>query len=120
MPLLPVSMVETPSIIMLLLLPPVEARSPMRLVPLTPGARDAKAVKLRLLIGKFCTEDGVMVNERSALCVWSCAESAVTVMLSVTAPTSSVSTPRPLWSPALTAMPVRLSVLKPLRLTSSV
>ena len=117
---MPVSIVETPSIIMLLLLPPVDARSPIRLVPLTPGEREARAVKLRFAMGRFCTAEGVIEKDRSALWVWSWADSALTVMLSVRAPTSSVNTPRLLWSPALTATPGRFMVLKPFRLTSSV
>ncbi len=63
--LLPVSIVDTPSIMTLLLPPPVEERSPIRLVPVTPGASAAKAVKLRLAIGRFCTESVSTVNDRS-------------------------------------------------------
>ncbi len=113
MPLLPVSIVDTPSIMTLVLLPPEEARSAMRLVPLTPGESDASAVKLRFEIGTFCTDVGVIVNDRSALCVCRSCASALTVRVSATAPTSTVSGPRPTLSPALTAMPVRRSVLKP-------
>ena len=66
---MPVSIVDTPSIITLLLLPPVDARSPTRLVPLTPGASAASAVKLRLPIGRFSTDCVAIVNDRSPLCV---------------------------------------------------
>ncbi len=66
--LLPVSIVDTPSIITLLLPPPVEETSPMRLVPVTPGASAASAVKLRLAIGRLWTESVATVKERSPLC----------------------------------------------------
>ena len=42
----------------LLLPPPVDDRSPMRLVPVTPGASAASAVKLRLEIGRLCNRIG--------------------------------------------------------------
>ena len=64
MALLPVSTAETPSIMMLFPPPP-----PIRVVPVTPGASEASAVKLRLAMGRFSTESVVTVNERSPLCV---------------------------------------------------
>ena len=45
--LLPVSMVDTPSICTLVSPPPVDARSPMRDVPVTPGASAANCVNDR-------------------------------------------------------------------------
>src|SRR5215471_20726215 len=113
--LLPVSIVDTPSIMMLLLLPPVDDRSPTRegLVPVTPGASVASCTKLRLEIGRLSTALVVTANDRSPLCVWTSGDSACTVTASARPPTSTVSTPRPTRSPALTEMPLRLSVLKP-------
>ena len=67
MPLLPVSIVDTPSIMTLLSLPPEEERSAMRLVPLTPGESEASVVKLRLEIGRFSSDVVVIVNDRSPL-----------------------------------------------------
>ena len=115
MALLPVSTAETPSIMMLFPPPP-----PIRVVPVTPGASEASAVKLRLAMGRFSTESVVTVNERSPLCVLTRAASLETWIVSVSPPTSTVTTPTSARSPALTLTPVRLAVLKPLMLTCSV
>ena len=50
---MPVSIAETPSIMMKVVPPP-----PIRLMPLTPGASSASEVKLRLAIGRFSTDVG--------------------------------------------------------------
>ena len=109
-PLLPVSMVDTPSIMMLLNPPP-----PRRVVvPVTPGVSDVNDEKLRAVpIGRFCTSVVVTRNERSPLCDWMIGFSAVTVMVSAVPPTASVSSPRPTRSPPLTATPVRRRDLNP-------
>ena len=63
-PLLPVSIVDTPSIMMLFWPPP-----PSRVVvPTTPGVRAVNAAKLRAEIGRFSTSAVVTLNERSPLC----------------------------------------------------
>ena len=62
-PLLPVSIVETPSIMMLFCPPP-----PRRVVvPVTPGVSWVRLAKLRVESGRFSTDDVATVNERSPL-----------------------------------------------------
>ena len=77
--LLPVSIVETPSIMTLLLPPPVDERSPIRLVPVTPGASAANAVKLRLAIGRLVTESVSIEKERSPELAWISGDSRLDV-----------------------------------------
>ncbi len=63
-PLLPVSIVETPSITMLL---DMQLCVPCAVVPVTPGASAASVVKPRFANGRFWTESVGTVNERSPL-----------------------------------------------------
>lgn len=108
-PLLPVSMIDTPSIWKLFWPPP-----PSRDVPTTPGASDARLAKLRLATGRFCTAWVVTVNDRSPLrACTSGAESAETTTVSESVPSSSSRLPTLTRSPALTGMPLRSSALKP-------
>ena len=107
------SIVDTPSIMMLLLPPPVDERSPTRLVPVTPGASAASETKLRLAIGRLSTDLVATANDRSPLCVCTSGDSAWTVTLSGSAPSSMVSVPTPTRSPALIEIPLRLIGLKP-------
>ena len=66
-PLLPVSIVEMPSIWMFVL-PPPPMRSAMPLYPAaTPGVSIASAAGLRFEIGRFSTDAVGTVNERSPL-----------------------------------------------------
>ncbi len=116
--LLPVSIVETPSIMMLGSPPP-----PMRcgvLLPscVTPGASSASAVKLRLAIGRLVTASVGMVNDRSPLFAWIIGVSPLTSTVSAMPPTSTVITPTSTRLPATTTMPDFLSVLNPLIETS--
>ena len=67
--LLPVSITETPSI-MMLVSPPPPVRTALATVPLTPGASRASAMKLRLAVGRFSTASVEIVNERSPLVAW--------------------------------------------------
>ena len=65
--LLPVSIVETPSI-MMFGLPPPPIRCGVLLASVsTPGASAASSVKLRLKIGRFATDSVSIVKERSPL-----------------------------------------------------
>ena len=102
-PLLPVSIVDTPSIMMLFCPPP-----PSRVVvPTTPGVRAVNAAKLRAEIGRFSTSAVVTLNERSPLCDWISGASDLTVTVSDVPPTESVSAPTLMRSPPLTATPGR-------------
>jgi hypothetical protein len=60
------------------------------------------------------------VNDRSPLSAWIIAAEAVTLTVSVAPPTSSVSAVSGMRSPVLTAMPLRVRVLKPVIETSMV
>ena len=67
--LLPVSMIDTPSI-MMFVSPPPPVRVTAVVVPVTPGASSASAMKLRLAVGRFSTASVDTVNERSPLVAW--------------------------------------------------
>ena len=108
--LLPVSITETPSI-MMLVSPPPPVRTALATVPLTPGASRASAMKLRLAVGRFSTASVETVNERSPLVAWMMGVSPFTSMTSVVPPTSIVRVPRPVRLPGLTESPDRFSVL---------
>jgi hypothetical protein len=101
-----VSIVEMPSIMMLVAPPP-----PSRLVPLTPGASDASAEKPRLAIGRFCTDSVVTVKDRSPVLAWITDDSPLTSMTSLMPPTSMVKSPSAARDPGLTVTPDRLRVL---------
>ena len=118
--LLPVSIADTPSIMMLGSPPP-----PMRVGVLlssidTPGARKASAMKLRLAIGRFSTASRSTVKDRSPLVVWTIGDSALTCTVSVSPPTSIAMAPTDIRSPALTTTPVRRCVLNPSIVTCTV
>ena len=89
-PLLPVSIVDTPSIMMLFCPPP-----PRRVVvPVTPGVSAVRVAKLRPVpIGRFSTSVVVMRNERSPLCDWMRGASPVTVIVSLAPPTEIARSP---------------------------
>ena len=113
--LLPVSMVDTPSIMKLVSPPP-----PMRAVPLTPGANVASVAKLRLASGRLVTDSVAIVKERSPLCDCIKGDSPRTSTVCSSVPTSRVSDGTSIRSPGLTATPARLMVLKPSRATLTV
>lgn len=118
--LLPVSIVDTPSI-MMLGSPPPPRRCGVWLPSLvTPGARNATAVKLRLKIGRFSTDSVEIVNDRSPLVDWISGASLLTWTVSLNPPTSRVTVPTLARSPGLTAISERLKVLKPSIVTCSV
>ena len=106
--MLPVSIVEMPSIVKLV---DMLALVPAAAVPVTPGARSASAVKLRFESGRFWTDSVGMVSDRSPLAAWMTGASALTSTVSAAPPTSSVRVPTVTRDPALTGTPVRLSVL---------
>ena len=112
--MLPVSIVDTPSIMMFGSPPP-----PMRcgvLLPsvVTPGARNASAVKLRFAIGRFWTNSVSTTKDRSPLRAWMSGDSPFTSTVSERPPRSSVNAPSSSRSPTLTPIPDRFSVLNPL------
>ena len=78
-PLLPVSMVETPSMTMLV---DMQLCVPCAVVPVTPGASDARLVKPRLANGRFWTDSVGTVNDRSPLVAWIIGFSALTITVS--------------------------------------
>ena len=103
---------------MTLFAPPPPRRAGLLPVPETPGASDASCTKLRLEIGRLSTADVWIVNDRSPVCVCTIGESALTSTICDIPPTSIVSAPSCTRSPAPTTMPERLSVLKPVIVTS--
>ena len=66
-PLLPVSIVETPSMTTFV---DMQFCVPCAVVPVTPGASDARVVKPRLANGRFCTDSVGTLNDRSPLAAW--------------------------------------------------
>ena len=114
-------MAETPSIMMLFWLwPPRRMPSPLAPPEVTPGVNCVRLVKLPRAIGRFSICSVVTANERSALCDWTSAASAVTTTVSAAPPTSRVSAVTATRSPPLTWTPERLIVLKPSIVTSRV
>ena len=127
-PLSPVSMLATPSIVMLLefgLCPfTVKALTCPFSVPaapfgMAPGTRFAKLKSWRPLFAMFVSAWLSSVNERSPLVVCSSLTRPETLTSSVSAPTSSVRMPAENLSFALTTTFVRSRVLKPCTLTLS-
>ena len=66
--MLPVSIVEMPSI-MMLLAPPPPSRPGLAPEP-TPGASEASPAKPRLAMGRFSTDSFATLKERSPLDAW--------------------------------------------------
>ncbi len=120
-PLLPVSIAEMPSI-MMLFCPAPPSRVPPADAPFctTPGVKAVRFVKLPRAIGRFSIWVLVIANDRSPLCVCTSGDCAVTVTVSASAPGSSVTGCTPTRSPPLTATPVRRTDLKPSSVTSTV
>ena len=115
-PLLPVSIVETPSIMMLFWPPP-----PRRVVvPVTPGVNCVRLAKLRPEIGRFSTEEVVIANDRSPLDAWMSGASEVTLTVSAAPPGSSVSAGMARRSPPLIATLVWRTVRNWSMVTSTV
>ncbi len=122
-PLSPVSMLATPSIVMLLEF----GRWPFTVKPLTepssvpapafcesaPGTSVAKLNIMRPLFAMLVSVEFSIVNERSPLFDCSSMERAETWMLSVRAPTSSISMPADSLSLAFTTRLVCSRVLNP-------
>ena len=129
-PLLPVSMLATPSIVMLFEF----GRWPLTVKPLdlarlraggcsaraTPGTSSAKLNSVRPLLAMFLSASLSSVNERSPLSVCSSLTRPLTLTLSSMPPTSSVIVPAENLSFALTTTFVRSAVLKPCIVTLSV
>ena len=121
-PLLPVSMLATPSIVMLL----DSGRWPFTVKPSTdpislpaappdstPGTRVAKLNSMRPLLAMFSSAWLSSVNDRSPLFDCTSVTRLDTLTSSVMLPTSSVSMPTASLSFAFTTTFVRSSVLKP-------
>jgi hypothetical protein len=121
LPLLPVSMLVTPSMVTLFWV----LRSPLVVncsalvgfsVPLlgtTPGTRVTKPKSERPLLAMFLIASASSVNERSPLSACSSLTRATTVMLSVISPTSRARMPVVSRSLAATTRLVRSRVLNP-------
>jgi hypothetical protein len=120
-PLLPVSMAEMPSI-MMLFWPAPPRRVPPADAPVctTPGVNAVSVVKLLRAKGSVSICLLVTAYDRSPLCVCTSGDWPTTVTVSAMAPGSSVMTPMPMRSPPLTATPLRLTVLKASSVTSTV
>ena len=103
--------------IMTLFAPPPPIRAGLVPVPATPGAMVANWTKLRLEMGRFWTASVLTVKDRSPLPNCTTGDSAVTRMVSASAPTSIVSVPMTMRSPGLTLTPDRFIVLKPSMVT---
>ena len=121
-PLLPVSMLATPSIVMLLefgrwpfTVKPSTAptRRPPRRCRSAPGTSVAKLKSIRPLLAMFLRASLSSVNERSPLVVCSSLTRLETLTSSVIWPTCSARTPVENLSFAFTTTLVRSSVLKP-------
>src|SRR5690349_19514907 len=108
-PLLPVSIVETPSIEMLL---DMQLWVPCATVPVTPGASDATLVKPRFWKGKFWMDSVGTVNDRSPLVAWIKGSSALTSTVSVVPPIDRTMVPSDAVTPGLTETPDCFAVLK--------
>ena len=123
-PLFPVSIVDTPSIMMLFCPPPPSRKTPPAMaVPvwaMAPGTSVANPAKLRLAIGRFSTDSVVTVKARSPLAAWIIGASALTFTVSPSPPTDSVIVCTTTRSPGLTSTPVRRKVLNPSSVTSTV
>ncbi len=125
-PLSPVSMLATPSMVMLFEL----VRWPFALrlltcvgvsaVGMTPGTSPASPKKLRPLTAMFWIAEVCSVKARSPLRSWMSVEAPVTVMLSLIWPIVSVKLPICSRSLALTRTLGRCTVWKPSRLIFSV
>jgi len=85
----------------------------------THADRYSPGVRLRLEMGRLSTADVWTVNDRSPVCVCTSGDAALTSTVSDTTPTSIVSAPSCTRSPAPSTMPERLSVLKPVIVTST-
>jgi hypothetical protein len=123
-PLSPVSMLATPSIVMLFefgrwpfTVNPLTCAisAPPALCDTTPGTSVAKLNIARPLLAMFVSASFSSVNERSPLVVCSSLMRAVTLMLSCSEPTSSMSVPADNRSFAFTTRFVCSSVLNPSR-----
>ena len=121
-PLLPVSMLATPSIVTLLEfgrwpLTVKPSAAPISLPPVfcdrAPGTNVAKLKSWRPLLAMFFSASLSSVNDRSPLADCSSVTRLVTLTSSVMLPTSRVSIPVASLSLALTTRLVRSSVLKP-------
>src|SRR6266542_5200980 len=113
-PLLPISMDEMPSIMMLFWPAPPIRVAPADAPPAcTPGVSCVKLVKFPWLIGRFSICSVEMANDRSADCDCTSAASAVTFTVSAAPPISSVSAGTATRSPPLTLMSLRRTVLNP-------
>ena len=119
-PLLPVSIVETPSIMTVVDWTIEPSRWACTPFMTTPGASCASCRKLRFCIGRFWTVSVGIVKDRSPLAVWICGASLLTVTVSAVPPTSIVRTPTATRGPGLTAMPDCLRVLNDVSSTSMV
>ncbi len=120
-PLLPVSIAEMPSIMMLFWpAPPIRVPPADAPVSTTPGANAVTLVKLFRANGSvsICLDD--TANDRSPLCVWTSGDWPTTVTVSARAPGSRMSGGIPTRSPPLTVMPPRFTVLNASNVTSTV
>ena len=86
----------------------------------TPGVKAASEVKLLRATGRLSICVELTAYERSALCVCTRGDWAVTITVSAMAPGSIVTGGMPTRSPPLTMMPPRFTVLNASRVTSTV